>query len=214
MRTTEELIADLSSRVDVVPTYAASRRLATAAGFGALVAFVALLATLGVRPDMAAASPTPPFWMKWIVTLGLAALAYAAALRLGRPAGRVGWTIWGVVAAFGLVEMMGLREWMATAPADRQALVLGHTALRCSLAIPLLALPVFIAVVRAFSKFAATRLPAAGALAGLLAGALGAAVYAFACPEHSAAFMAVWYCLGMVSSAALGALVGPRLLKW
>ena len=51
-------------------------------------------------------------------------------------------------------------------------------------------------------------------MAGLMAGAMGASVYAFACPEHAAAFMAVWYCLGILVSAALGAVTGPRFLRW
>jgi len=214
MRTTEDLIAGLSARVAVVPPRAAVRHLAAATGVGTLVAFLLLLATLGVRPDMAAASVTPPFWMKWMFTLSLAALTFGIVLRLGRPGARMGWAFWGVVGAFAAVELMGLGEWLMTAPADRLALVAGHTALRCALAIPLLAIPVFFALLRAFSRLAPTRLRLTGAMAGLLAGASGASVYAFACPEHAAAFMAVWYCLGILVSAALGAVIGPRFLRW
>jgi hypothetical protein len=214
MRTTEDLIAGLSARVAAVPPHAAVRRLAVAACVGALVAFLFLLATLGIRPDIAAASITPPFWMKWMFTLGLAALTFGILLRLGRPDARMGWIFWGVVGAFAAVELMGLSEWLATAPANRLTLVAGHTALRCSLAIPLLAVPVFFALVRAFSRLAPTRLRLTGAMVGLLAGAMGAGVYAFACPEHAAAFMAVWYCLGILVSAALGAVIGPRFLRW
>lgn len=214
MRTTEELIIGLSGRVDMVPPYAATRRLAIAAAIGALIAFLLLLLTLGPRPDIAAASVTPPFWIKWIVTLSMTALAFVAVRRLSRPTGRMGWVIWGIVTAFAVVELMGLDEWATTAPTDRQALLFGHTALRCSFAIPLLAVPAFFSVIKAFARLAPTRLRTTGAMAGLLAGSLGAAVYAFACPEHTAAFMAAWYCLGMLSSAAIGGLIGPRLLKW
>ena len=49
---------------------------------------------------------------------------------------------------------------------------------------------------------------------GLLAGAVGAFGYAFACEEASPAFVAAWYTLGMLMAGALGALLGPRVLRW
>jgi hypothetical protein len=59
-----------------------------------------------------------------------------------------------------------------------------------------------------------TRLLLAGAAAGLLAGAIGAAVYALHCPEVEAPFIAIWYVIGMFIPAFFGALLGPRLLRW
>jgi hypothetical protein len=50
--------------------------------------------------------------------------------------------------------------------------------------------------------------------AGLLAGAVGAFGYAFACIEQSTAFVALWYSLGIGMSGALGAALGPRVLRW
>lgn len=49
---------------------------------------------------------------------------------------------------------------------------------------------------------------------GSLAGALGALVYALHCPEVQAPFLAVWYLAGMAIPTALGAVLGPRLLRW
>lgn len=34
------------------------------------------------------------------------------------------------------------------------------------------------------------------------------------CPEMGVAFWAVWYVLGMAVPAIIGALLGPRLLRW
>jgi len=48
----------------------------------------------------------------------------------------------------------------------------------------------------------------------LLAGALGALVYALHCPETATPFLAVWYVVGMAIPTALGAILGPRLLRW
>ena len=50
--------------------------------------------------------------------------------------------------------------------------------------------------------------------AGLLAGALGALVYALHCPEMATPFLAVWYVVGMAIPTVLGAILGPRLLRW
>ena len=61
---------------------------------------------------------------------------------------------------------------------------------------------------------APTRLRLAGASVGLLAGAAGACVYAFHCPELAAPFLGTWYVLGMAIPTALGALLGPRVLRW
>ena len=61
---------------------------------------------------------------------------------------------------------------------------------------------------------APTRLAWAGAGAGLLAGALGALVYALHCPEMATPFLAVWYLVGIAIPTALGAILGPRLLRW
>jgi hypothetical protein len=66
----------------------------------------------------------------------------------------------------------------------------------------------------ALRTFAPTRPAWAGAVAGLVAGALGAFAYAFHCPEMAPPFLAVWYSLGMLIPAAAGALLGPRLLRW
>ena len=61
---------------------------------------------------------------------------------------------------------------------------------------------------------APTRPALAGAASGLLAGALGALVYALHCPEMAAPFLGIWYLLGMLIPAVVGAMVGPLLLRW
>ncbi|WP_413771553.1 NrsF family protein [Stutzerimonas stutzeri] len=38
--------------------------------------------------------------------------------------------------------------------------------------------------------------------------------YSLHCPEMSVAFWAVWYVLGMLIPTAVGATLGPRLLRW
>jgi len=54
----------------------------------------------------------------------------------------------------------------------------------------------------------------AGTVAGLLAGAIGAALYATHCPDDSPLFVATWYGLGLAIVTAAGAAIGTRLLRW
>jgi hypothetical protein len=99
-------------------------------------------------------------------------------------------------------------------PAQRMALVLGQTALACPFLIALVSLPGFVAMFWLMRAWAPTRLRTAGAAAGFSAGALGALAYSLHCPEFAAPFLGVWYVLGMLIPAALGALAGPRWLRW
>jgi len=100
------------------------------------------------------------------------------------------------------------------APADRAIALLGHSWRSCPFNILLLSIPGFIAIFYAMASLAPTRLPFAGAAAGLLAGTLAAVAYCFHCPEMSPAFWSIWYLLGMAIVTAIGALLGPRLLRW
>ena len=52
------------------------------------------------------------------------------------------------------------------------------------------------------------------AAAARFAGAAAAFAYAFHCPEMQAPFLAVWYVLGMLIPAAVGAALGQRMLRW
>jgi hypothetical protein len=101
------------------------------------------------------------------------------------------------------------------APArDRVSLVLGRTAFACPWLITFQAAPLYIALIWALRGVAPTRLRLAGAAAGFAAGAAGALVYTLHCPELAPPFFAVWYVLGMLIPAGLGACLGPRLLRW
>jgi len=63
-------------------------------------------------------------------------------------------------------------------------------------------------------KGAPTNLKRTGAIAGLVAGALGAMAYAFHCPDDFLPFLAFWYGGLIALCAFIGAKFGPRLLRW
>ena len=211
---TEDLIAQLAGDTRRVREHAAVKRLCMALALGALVSFIALVAGPGLRPDFVEASRTAPFWMKWVFTLSVVWAAIIVVRRLGDPDGRVGLVWLALASPFAVVAMMALGEIMAASAPARVGLFFGHTASRCSLAIVGLSVPVFIGCLIAFRRLAPTKLRLAGAAVGVLSGAVGAAVYAFACPEASAAFMITWYTAGILAAGGLGALVGPPALRW
>lgn len=92
--------------------------------------------------------------------------------------------------------------------------MMGDSWSTCSWSVLVLSLPGLACVLSAVRGMAPTRPFAAGFAAGLFAGALGAFGYSLSCPEVSPAFVALWYSLGIGLSGIVGALLGPRLLRW
>ena len=93
-------------------------------------------------------------------------------------------------------------------------MILGDSAAKCPFLITLIGVPVFIAYLWILRGLAPTRLRLAGAAAGFGAGSAGALVYSLHCPELAAPFIGIWYLLGMVIPMTIGAMLGPRLLRW
>jgi hypothetical protein len=211
---TEDLVTMLATGVEPVNPRAARLRYAGAVGAGVLGAAVLMAALLGVNVPLARDAAVPMGWAKFAFVTWLFGAALLATLRLGRP----GAALAGLPGALAApVVGMWLLAAVALAGAARTqwpALVLGTTAATCPFLITLLAAPVFLGGLWAMRGLAPTRLRLAGAGVGLLAGAAGAFVYAFHCPELAAPFLGMWYLLGMAIPTALGALLGPRALRW
>jgi hypothetical protein len=134
--------------------------------------------------------------------------------RLAKPAARPGVLVALAAAPFAVVAIMALVRFGQAAPRARHDLLMGHSSSECPWRILVIGAPVLAGAVWAVRGLAPTRLLLAGLVAGGCAGGLGAAVYAFACNETSAPFLAIWYTLGIALVAALGAIAGSRLLRW
>lgn len=211
---TDELIALLSDDPVPVPRHGIERRFALAALAGLGGGLVLMLALYGVRPGLAQDVALPMFWGKLLFTALLAAGSVAVLRRLARPGMGPGHGL--VLLALPPLVLWGLAAVVLAqaAPAERLPLVLGSTWRTCPFNIAALSVPAFVAGFWALRGAAPTQLAWAGAGAGLLAGALGALAYALHCPEMAAPFLAVWYLVGLALPTALGALLGPRLLRW
>lgn len=213
-KTTDDLIASLSADVPKVAPGAVARRIALGLGIGALGSAIVMLAWLGPRPDLAQAVATPMFWMKFGYA-ALTGLILAGILaRLAKPAARVGGLAVAAAAPFVLVAAMAAIRFVEAPPEAQRALLMGQTSMICPWRILAIGLPLLAGAVWAMRGLAPTRLGLAGLAAGGCAGALGAMIYSIACDETSAPFLAIWYTLGMVLVALVGAAAGSRLLRW
>lgn len=212
---TEDLVALLAADAQPVPRHAARRALAWALLAGLPFSLALMLAGYGLRPGLAASLAQQPMALvKLLVPVLAAAAGFVALERLARPGVPVRRAWWGALLPIALLWVLGLAAWLAAPGAERPELLWGRTWRSCALSISLMALPVFAASLLALRTLAATRPALAGAAAGLLAAGSGAAVYALHCPELAAPFLAVWYVLGMAIPVAVGAWIGPRILRW
>lgn len=211
---TDELVLMLATGAEAVTPHQIARRYATAIGWGTLGALTLVVTLLGVRPDIGDAAREPMLWVKVGFVAALVAASLLAALRLARPGRPLAWAPLALAAPVLAIWVVAALELVQSNPAVRVRLFMGSTASSCPLLIALLSVPLFVALMWAMRELAPTRLRLAGAASGLLAGALGALVYCLHCPESAAPFIATWYLLGMLIPTALGALLGPRLLRW
>ena len=211
---TEELVTMLATGGGAVEPNAVTYRYAIAIGWGAFGATLLMAILLGVRHDLAQAVLLPMFWVKLAYVAALAMASMLVTSRLSRPGLRLGW-VPGALAA-PVLAMWALAVVVLTPanPVQRKELLFGETWTSCPLLIALLSVPVFVAVLWAMKGLAPTRLRLTGMAAGLVSGAIGALVYSLHCPEMGAPFLGSWYPVGILIPTAVGALLGPRLLRW
>ena len=179
------------------------------------VSIVIFLTELGVRPDVMTAMRNPFFDLKFAVTLALAISAIAISLHLSRPEASLrGWA-WLLLIPVGLlVAGIGGEMMMVPQRPPMMMRLVGKNSLNCLTSIPLMALPLLAAALFGLRHGAPTRPALAGALAGLLSAGLAATLYASHCTDDSPLFVATWYTIAAALVAAIGALAGPRVLRF
>lgn len=212
----DSLVARLSSE-DPRPSLFAPTVAVTLAAILALVVVLTVSVTwLQPRTDLAAnlAGHNYIFVLKLIFTVGVVAAALPALRDLSVPGRRIRWGSVLTVAPFVTIMTFALHE-LARTPVSEWSHHVGEASwLGCLLRIPALAIPAFIILALAVRGLAPTNLTRAGAYVGLLAGAIAAVGYALHCHDDSVAFVAISYSLAMLEMTLIGALVGPRVLRW
>ena len=185
-----------------------------AVALGLAISLLGVALSLGLRPDFSRAMASRMFWMKLAYAGGYAAVGVFCVERLARPAGAAGRRLrWLAAPAAAIALLAALQVARTPAPGIRH-LVMGDLAMVCPWFIAATSAPLLLALIWALRGLAPTRLRLAGALVGLTAGGFGALIYCLHCPEVGAPFVAVWYSLGILIPCVIGALAGPRLLRW
>lgn len=211
---TELLIAELSANVRKIPRLAVARRIGIGLIIGGSVAMIAVTTLLGVRTDLHVAMRGFSFWMKWTYTISLGLGAAFGVVRLARPDSGSLRPLWFLAVPVLLLAGICINELARTPPAKWLTMWLGKSWVVCPWLVLMLAAPIFLGLLWSFRKLAPTRLRAAGAVAGLAAGAWAATIYCLHCPEVSPLFVLTWYSLGIAIAAGFGALLGPRFMRW
>lgn len=209
---TKELIRLLAADGDPATRAPAARRLGPAALLGLLASSLLALALIG--PVSAQLMQSPAMAIK--LAFGLAVVATGAWLsaRLARPAAPTRFAGHALVTVFVAIALMGLASWWAAPAEQRMALLMGHSWRSCPFNLAALSVPALLACLWALRGLAPVRPRLAGLAAGLMAGGLGTLGYSLACTEQGTPFIAAWYSVGIVLSGGLGALLGPRALRW
>ncbi|WP_439815868.1 NrsF family protein [Zavarzinia sp. CC-PAN008] len=211
---TEDLIDRLATGLAPIPALAVERRLALGMAMGGAASILAIVALYGLRADLAQAVTVPSFWLKVLYSLALCLSAGLLMRVLARPDATPGWLPWLPLAPVALMAVLAVLELAASPRADWPRLALGHSWTACPWRVLALSVPIQLGLIWAFRRLAPARPRVAGAAAGLTAGGLAAAIYCLVCTETAATFVVVWYSAGIALSALLGALWGPRLLRW
>lgn len=210
---TDDLIRSLAADNATRPP-SVERWLAYTVLAGVAVSALVFAAMLGPRKDIAQVVGDFSFLFKFVVTLVLAATAALLVRQLARPAADTRWAALALLAAPLLLGAAVLAEYASVAPAMRSTKLFGATWISCLTFIPLLSAPILAAALIGLRHGAPTQPALSGAVAGLLAGGLGAAIYAAYCVEDSPFFMATWYTLAIAAVAIVGSIIGARVLRW
>ncbi len=209
---TEDLIralgADSRSQPDPI-----AQRFLTLAVAGALAAACVFALILTPRPDLSTVITTPRVAFKFLFALTLVGAAGALAFKTMHPEGRPRLRLI-LVPILALLALGISAELIASSPADWWRLLAGSNALACGTLIPLLSLPPLAAILVAMRYGAPARPRLAGAIAGLLAGGVGSAIYAMHCPDDSPLFVGTWYGVSIAAVAMLGTALSAKLLRW
>jgi hypothetical protein len=211
---TDELIDMLGTNIEPVRAGQLRNTLLIALTMGAVAALCLMLAIFGAPSEAFGGEYFGFTVLALTFTLGLVAAGASFLIRAARPGnpGRRPLVVIGLL--FLAILSAGIVALIVAHPAAWSGMVFGPQWAACLICIPLFAIAPFASLIWALRKEAPTNLTWTGAVTGLVAGALGAAVFAFHHPSGSIPFIVLWYGGPIVLCTLVGAIFGPRLLRW
>lgn len=209
---TEDLVDMLARQAGPAPRALAARRLGVALLIGGAASIAGTWAFNGFVD--ASEFATAAAWMKVLYTGALAAVAVLWVARLGQPGASTRGPALSLALIVAGMAAAGLAAVLTAAEGTRLTEVTGQAWTRCPSTVFSLSIPALVGALWALRGLAPARARLAGLAAGVFAGAVGAFAYGLSCTETSPAFVAVWYTAGVALAGALGAALGPRLLRW
>lgn len=208
---TDDLIARLASdpiRRRMTPEAA----LAAAITVGLTIVAVAFFGFIGVRPDIAGALATWRFDYKILVTLMVAASAFAVLRFALYPQGRP--TYWLLLTGPVLLALAVAIELASVPYAGWAMSAAGKNWYKCLTIVPALGMAPLALMLVALRNGAPAQPTRAGFVAGLFAGGLAATFYATNCTDDSPLFVATWYPISILMLGIAGALLGRATARW
>jgi hypothetical protein len=209
MTSTDDLIHSLASTAGTRRDVSLRAVFAVTAAAALACALLLLFSVIGIRQDFADMAVRMPFAFKVVYAGALVAGASVVALYAATPGASA-------AALYALSpSVILLACGVIFDPTGFPVVGRTSTAVAiCVARILFLSLPAVILTFGFMRKAAPTQPLFAGAVIGMLSASVGALAYTLACRNDGMAFVAIWYAVSCVIMAAVGAIVGNRVLRW
>lgn len=211
---THELITVLSRNVEPVDRRQVMREMAAAVAIGTMVAIGIVLAYRGIRPDLDGLHVQGFLLLKLAFAVAVVISATFCLVKFARPGGEMSTRLTPTAWPFIGIAFLAATSFVFAPLWHLRTTVMGDRWLECLISIPLIAVLPFALVIWTLRRMAPTDLTRTGALAGLVAGGMGAIGYALHCTDDSLPFIALWYGSAIALCTLAGAVLGSRLLRW
>jgi hypothetical protein len=209
MTSTDELIRSLASTAGTRRSASLEAAFAVTGSASLACALLLVLSVIGIRQDFAVMAVHMPFAFKVVYAGALVVGASVVALYAATPGTSA-------TALYALSPAVILLAWgVIFDPTDFPIMGRTDTAVAiCVCRILLISLPAMILTFVFMRKAAPTQPLFAGAVIGMLSASVGALAYTLACRNDGTAFVAIWYAVACAIMAAVGAVIGHRVLRW
>ena len=209
MTSTDDLIRSLARAAGTRRSASLQAAFAVTGAASLACALLLVFSVIGIRQDFADMAVRMPFAFKVAYTGALVVGASVVALHAATP-GASATALYALSPAVILLALGVIFD-----PTGIPIMGRTNTAvLFCLRAILFLSLPAMILTFVFMRKAAPTQPLFAGAVIGMLSASVGALAYTLACKNDGTAFVAIWYAAACAIMAAIGAIVGRRVLRW